>query len=103
MPFKSRQVCLITCFSLQLQDFVDDYKNSNLQIVVICEKICDTNFISLKSNHSYEIKELVLSMEQYRNEILLQFVEHYQQILQYIIFVFEGFETHIANVRILIV
>lgn len=77
---------------------MDDYKNSNLQIVSICEKICDTNFISLKPNHAYEIKELIKSMDNYREGILMKLIEHYQQILQYIIFIFEGFETHIANV-----
>ncbi|KAF5308522.1 hypothetical protein FQR65_LT06187 [Abscondita terminalis] len=81
----------------ELQDFLDDYKSSNLQIVLICEKICDTPLISLRVNYAYTLKELVLDMNRYRNEVIEKLIEYYQEIVKYLIVVFEGFESQIEN------
>lgn len=86
----------------QLQDFLDDYKNCNLQIVSICEKICDTPMINITPNYTYEILELIKFMYNYRVETITKFVEYYQDIVRHIIVVFEGFENQIQFVNNLV-
>ncbi|KAK4876213.1 hypothetical protein RN001_012635 [Aquatica leii] len=88
------ECCLATA---ELQDFLDDYKSSNLQIVLICEKICDTPLIRLKLNYAYDLKELILDMSEYRNRTIETLIEYYQEIVKYLIIVFEGFESNIQN------
>ncbi|KAI4461456.1 dynein heavy chain [Holotrichia oblita] len=81
----------------ELQDFLDDYKTCNYQIVAICEKMCDTPLINLQINQAYDLRELILEMYTYRNKIISQLVGYYQDIVRYIIVVYEGFESHMAN------
>lgn len=81
-----------------MQDFLDDYKTCNLQIVTVCEKICDTPMIRLTQNYAYDLIELVREMNKYRNEIIEKIITYYQEIIQYLIVVFEGFESHIQMV-----
>ncbi|KAB0795300.1 hypothetical protein PPYR_12139 [Photinus pyralis] len=79
----------------QLQDFLDDYKSSNLQIILLCEKICDTSLICLRPNYAYNLIELIKDMSQYRNETIDTIVKYYQEIIQYVVLIYEGFESQI--------
>lgn len=68
-------VCIIncTCISLlQLQNFVDDFKNFNLEIVSICEAICDIPLIYVDTSHVYELKELDCHLSNFRWEIQME-------------------------------
>jgi hypothetical protein len=51
---------------LQLQNFVDDFKNFNLEIVNICETICEIPLIYIDTSHVYELKELDYSLSNFR-------------------------------------
>ncbi|KAF5292010.1 hypothetical protein FQA39_LY14127 [Lamprigera yunnana] len=82
----------------ELQDFLDDYKTSNMQIISICEKICDCPLISLQINYAYDLRELILHMNAHRNEIIEKLISFYQEICQYLIVIYEGFESGIAAV-----
>lgn len=82
----------------ELQDFLDDYKTCNYQIVAICEKICDTPLINLQINQAYDLRDLILDMYTYRNKIISQLVGFYQDTVRYIIVVYEGFESQMASV-----
>lgn len=82
----------------QLQAFVDDYKNCNLQIVLICEKICDTPLISIKPNYAYDVEELVNELASYMKNVIDKIVTYYQEIIQFLILVFEGFEQYMQSV-----
>lgn len=70
-----------------------------MQIVKICEKICDSRLIKLTPNYAYGIVELVDSMYDYREGVIKTLLGYYRQILDYIIFVFEGFESCIMAVN----
>lgn len=83
-----------------MQEFLDDYKTVNLQIVTICEKICDTPLINLKPNYAYDIVELVNELAKHMTRTIETIISYYQQIIQFIILVFEGFEYHMATVNI---
>ncbi|XP_071050357.1 dynein axonemal heavy chain 2 isoform X2 [Onthophagus taurus] len=80
-----------------LQEFLDDYKTCNLKIVSICERICDTPMINLQISQAMQLSQLVEDMHLYRNKVIEELVVHYQDIARYIIVVYEGFESHIAN------
>lgn len=83
----------------QLQDFVDDYKNSVKQIVLICEKICDISLLHIKRGVVYEIDAIrtifFTSLEKSVHEIN----DYYQEILKYLMIIFEGFQNEIPAVR----
>nr|CAD7455962.1 unnamed protein product [Timema tahoe] len=49
-----------------LQVFVDDFKNSNLEVVRICEKICDTPLIEIHHGVVYKLKDLDRLMAKHR-------------------------------------
>lgn len=51
---------------MQLQEYVDDFKKSNLEIVSICEKICDSSLIHIEVHEPFEIDEFERYMEDYR-------------------------------------
>jgi len=57
---------------LQLQSFVNDFKNSNLEVVSICEAICDTPLIHVMTGHAYELKELDYHLCNFRWEIWME-------------------------------
>lgn len=43
---------------LQLQEFIDVYKESNQDIMKLCEKICDTSMIKIRQNYTYALEDL---------------------------------------------
>lgn len=43
---------------LQLQEFIDVYKESNQGIMRLCEKICDTPMIKIRQNYTYALEDL---------------------------------------------
>jgi hypothetical protein len=47
---------------------VNDFKNCNLEIVSICEAICDTPLIHVDATHVYELKELENHLSKFRLE-----------------------------------
>jgi len=51
---------------LQLNDFVNDFKNCNLEIVSICEAICDITLIYVDTTHVYEFEELENHLRKFR-------------------------------------
>ncbi|XP_023311334.1 dynein heavy chain 2, axonemal [Anoplophora glabripennis] len=81
----------------ELQAFVDDYKNCNLQIVLISEKICDTPLISIKPNYAYDVEELVNELASYMKNVIDKIVVYYQETIQFLILVFEGFEQYMQS------
>nr|CAI5834494.1 unnamed protein product [Callosobruchus analis] len=77
----------------ELQAFVDDYKSCNLNIVSICEKICDSPFFYIRPNCAFDIHDLVHEMVVYMDNILMKLTDYYHEIIKYLILVFEGFEN----------
>ncbi|XP_050498494.1 dynein axonemal heavy chain 2 [Diabrotica virgifera virgifera] len=81
----------------ELQAFVDDYKSCNLKIVAICEKICDSPLICLKPNYAFDKDELIEELTDSIENVVSKLVDYYQEIIQFLIFVFEGFEFHMGT------
>ncbi|PNF16790.1 hypothetical protein B7P43_G00884 [Cryptotermes secundus] len=79
----------------ELQHLVDDFKNFNLEIVSICEAICDTPLIYVDTSHVYELKELDCHLSNFRDEAMAKILAHYECIIQCIVTVYEGFEEYI--------
>lgn len=77
---------------------MDDYKNCNLQIVLICEKICDTPLISIRPNYVFDVEELVNELAAYMKNVIDKVIEYYKEIIQFLILVFEGFEQYMQSV-----
>ncbi|KAJ8920059.1 hypothetical protein NQ315_011713 [Exocentrus adspersus] len=82
----------------ELQAFVDDYKNCNLQIVLICEKICDTPLINIKTNYAFDLEELVDELARYMKNVIDKIITYYHEIIKFLILVFEGFEQYIHSI-----
>ncbi|RZC39323.1 DHC N1 domain containing protein, partial [Asbolus verrucosus] len=80
----------------ELQQFVDDYKSCNLQIVAICEKICDTYMFRITPNYVFKIKELVVEISSQLEITIEKLIQHYHSIIQFLILVFEGFENYMT-------
>lgn len=68
-----------------------------MEIVKICEKICDTSLIKITPNYAFDLHELIAHMDRYRNRALRDLAHHYRGIIEFVIVIFEGFEPYIAN------
>nr|XP_015838947.1 PREDICTED: dynein heavy chain 2, axonemal [Tribolium castaneum] len=80
----------------ELQQFLDDYKSCNLQIVTICEKVCDTYMFRITPNYVFNIRELIIEISTQLEKTMEKLVIHYQNIIQFLILVFEGFENYMT-------
>lgn len=70
-----------------------------MKIVSICEKICDTTIITFKSNYIFNLEELQNAITASINKTFEQIMQYYQQIIKYLIIVYEGFENHMGQVN----
>jgi len=84
----------------QLQEFLDIYKLSNLHIVKICEKICDTPLLKITNTSTITLQEFIINMEKYRKTTLYKLLDANNNIIKFIIVVYEGFEAYIEEVSI---
>ncbi|XP_046962283.1 dynein axonemal heavy chain 2 [Vanessa cardui] len=81
----------------ELQDFLTTYKNCNINLVKIMEKICDTPLIEFDIYNVFEIKELRQIIRKMEEEAAAKILEMYKEIITYIIIVYEGFEAYITQ------
>lgn len=82
-----------------MQDFVDDYKNSIKQIVLLCEKICDSRLICIPSGVIFEVEELKDQLYTYVEEALRKIIAYYNDIYKYFVIIHGGFQSEIIAVR----
>ncbi|XP_054274165.1 dynein axonemal heavy chain 2 [Macrosteles quadrilineatus] len=88
------------CVHLEfLQKFVDDYKSCNVEVVKLCEKICDTPLINIPLHDPFMLKELVRVMADYRHSATRQLVDYYNEIFKYLVVVYEGFESYMGSMK----
>ncbi|XP_034934334.1 dynein heavy chain 2, axonemal [Chelonus insularis] len=80
-----------------LQNFIDTYKQSNLEIMKICEQICNTSIIEIKHNYGYELLELQNEMETVKKSAVRNLEDKYINIIQYLLVIYEGFEAGISE------
>lgn len=87
----------------QLQEFVDVYKNANESIVRMCERICDTPIIRIVSATSTSLAELGKLIKKTRHSTMEKLIGHYNDIVNMIKLVYDGFESQMINVYKLII
>lgn len=88
----------LVIFLLQLQDFLTTYKNCNVNLVKIMEKICDTPLAEFDIYNVFNIavfRDKIRKMEEVAAEKIL---EMYREIITYLVIVYEGFEAFITQV-----
>lgn len=83
----------------QLQDFLTTYKNCNVNLVKIMEKICDTPFVEFDIYNVFEIKTLRANIRKMESTAMDSVLEMYKLIVIYLVIVYEGFEAHITQVN----
>lgn len=82
----------------QLQEFLDVYKKVNSSIVQICEKICDTPIIKISVSNSVPLNDLRDMVSTHRTRTIRQLLKLYNDIVDLIVVVYEGFEPHMEDV-----
>ncbi|KAK0095864.1 hypothetical protein PV326_007167, partial [Microctonus aethiopoides] len=82
-----------------VQDFLDTYKKSNIEIMKLCEDISNTSMIKLKPNHGYELSELENELTVMKTTVFNMITDTYKRILQYLVVVYEGIQTMIAQTK----
>lgn len=80
-----------------LQVFLDTYKKSNVEILKLCEEICNIPIARLKPNYGYDLYELQGELVGIRDSIFKIIDEKYRTLIQYILVVFEGFQSVIEQ------
>ncbi|VVD00551.1 unnamed protein product [Leptidea sinapis] len=83
-----------------LQDFLTTYKNCNLNLVKIMEKICDTPLIEFDIYNVFEIKVLRETIRNMESAAVTKILDMYKEVVVYVIIVYEGFEPYIGQSRI---
>ncbi|XP_052739543.1 dynein axonemal heavy chain 2 [Bicyclus anynana] len=81
----------------ELQDFVTTYKNCNLNLVKIMEKVCDTPLIEFDIYNVFHIKELRHKIRIMEEEAAQKILDMYKEVITYIVIVYEGFEAYITQ------
>ncbi|EZA48745.1 Dynein heavy chain 2, axonemal [Ooceraea biroi] len=89
------------CFNetANFQEFIDAYKNSNAEIVRICESICDTPMIKIRVNYTYTLPVLEEEMLHVRDETFQSIARRLNTIFLYTLGIYEGFKHVIAESR----
>ncbi|KAL0267127.1 UNVERIFIED_CONTAM: hypothetical protein PYX00_009482 [Menopon gallinae] len=95
--FSEDYITDVSMLTGELQDFVDDYKNSVKQIVLICQKVCSTKIINIPSGIIYEIEDLENHIESYKSNAVVKLIRYYQEIAKYLKIISEGFEAEIQE------
>ncbi|CAL7938030.1 unnamed protein product [Xylocopa violacea] len=83
----------------QLQEFIDIYKESNWEIVKICEKICDTPMIKIKPNYTYKLLEFQQELIKIRDKTFEVLLGHYRTIVQYVMVICDGFKDVLQEIK----
>ncbi|CAG9785840.1 unnamed protein product [Diatraea saccharalis] len=81
----------------ELQDFLTTYKNCNINLVKIMEKVCDTPLVEFDIYNVFEIKDLRENIREMQIEGAEKILEMYKEIITYLIIVYEGFEPYIGQ------
>lgn len=83
---------------LQLQDFLTTYKNCNVNLAKIMEKVCDTPLIEFDIYNVFDLKDLRTKIRKMEADAATKILEMYKEIITYIVIVYEGFEAQITQV-----
>ncbi|XP_076295130.1 dynein heavy chain 2, axonemal kl-2 [Lasioglossum baleicum] len=87
------------CFNemANLQEFIDVYKESNFEILKICENICDTPMIKIRPNYTYQLLELEDEIRRNRDQTFQSTLEKHKVVMQYMLVIFDGFKGVIED------
>ncbi|XP_076651590.1 dynein heavy chain 2, axonemal kl-2 [Halictus rubicundus] len=87
------------CFNemANLQEFIDVYKESNFEILKICENICDTPMIKIRPNYTYQLLELEDEIRRNRDQTFQSTLAKHKIVMQYMLVIFDGFKGVIED------
>ncbi|XP_078053365.1 dynein heavy chain 2, axonemal kl-2 [Augochlora pura] len=87
------------CFNemANLQEFIDIYKESNFEMLQICENICDSPMIKIRPNYTYQLEELEEEMRRTRDQTFVEIEEKHRTVLQYLLVIYDGFKSVIED------
>nr|XP_034179953.1 dynein heavy chain 2, axonemal [Osmia lignaria] len=87
------------CFheTANLQEFIDVYKESNLEIMRLCESLCATSMIKIRPNYTYTLQELQEELITCREEAFETLKDKHRMIIQYVLVIYEGFRKVIED------
>ncbi|KYM82700.1 Dynein heavy chain 2, axonemal [Atta colombica] len=87
------------CFNetVNFQNFIDIYKNSNSEIIRICENICDAPMIKIRINYTYTLSELEEELLHVRDETFQVMTQRLDMVFLNVIEIYEGFKNVIQE------
>ncbi|KAL6262835.1 hypothetical protein P5V15_005625, partial [Pogonomyrmex californicus] len=87
------------CFNetVNLQEFIDTFKNLNFEIVRICENICNTPMIKIRVNYTYTLSALEKELLHVRDEAFQVMTQRLDMIFLYVMEIYEGFKNVIQE------
>ncbi|KAG5316465.1 DYH2 protein, partial [Acromyrmex insinuator] len=80
-----------------LQNFIDIYKNSNSEIVRICENICDAPMIKIRVNYTYTLSALEKELLDVRDETFQVMTQRLNMVFLNVMEIYEGFKNVIQE------
>ncbi|XP_053977121.1 dynein axonemal heavy chain 2 [Hylaeus volcanicus] len=107
------------CFNqtANLQEFIDVYKDTNFEIMRICENICDSPMIKIRPNYTYTLLELEEELLRtryasgglynnssdvtvlcFRNQTFEIILSKHRTIIQHVLVIYDGFKEVIADI-----
>ncbi|RVE54736.1 hypothetical protein evm_000503 [Chilo suppressalis] len=81
----------------ELQDFLTTYKNCNINLVKLMERICDTPLVEFDIYNVFELGNLRANIRRMQMTAVDKILEMYKEIVTYLIIVYEGFEAYITQ------
>lgn len=79
----------------ELQDFVDIYKIINSVIVRLVEDVANSSMLNINVRTLGSLERFKRRMKESRNLSVRSIGENYRRIIEYIIVIYDGFETHL--------
>ncbi|XP_050531221.1 dynein axonemal heavy chain 2 isoform X2 [Daktulosphaira vitifoliae] len=91
---------LIKCYTLleTTQMFEDDYKQSVMEVLFLCEEIANTPLFKFQLTQAIDINDFMDQAKIYKNKVMKKVLANYNEIIRYGTIVYEGFEDHINEV-----
>ncbi|KAG5317386.1 DYH2 protein, partial [Pseudoatta argentina] len=79
------------------QNFIDIYKNSNSEIVRICENICDAPMIKIRVNYTYTLSALEKELLDVRDETFQVMTQRLNMVFLNVMEIYGGFKNVIQE------
>ncbi|XP_014244414.1 dynein heavy chain 2, axonemal isoform X2 [Cimex lectularius] len=86
-------------FVSKLQEFIDEFKASNLEILNICNQIACTNLASFPMSVEYDLEDFVSQLKTEHEKAIAILSAKYKEIFSFLLVVYDGFSSHLSKMR----